>query len=74
MQKIANVSNLRFLFSRNCILSSENSVVKITDVAMGIPAFNEDYVELQGNGGRLAPIRWQAWETTVLVSSNKIIH
>ena len=47
--------------------------MKITDVAMGIPAFNEDYVELQGNGGRLAPIRWQAWETTVLVSSNKMI-
>ena len=56
-------------FSRNCILSSDNSVVKITDVAMGMPAFSGDYVELKGNGGmRLAPLRWQAWETTVLVS------
>ena len=54
---------------RNCILSSDNSVVKITDVAMGMPAFSGDYVEVKGNGGgmRLAPLRWQAWETTVLV-------
>ena len=44
-------------------------MVKITDVAMGMPAFSGDYVELKGNSGmRLAPLRWQAWETTVLVS------
>ena len=43
-------------------------MVKITDVAMGMPAFSEDYVETKANG-RVAPIRWQAWETTVLVSN-----
>ena len=63
----------RFL-SRNCILSSESSVLKITDVAMGMPAFSEDYVEVKGSGGRVAPIRWQAWETTILVSSNRMLH
>ena len=58
----------QLLFFRNCIISCETSVVKITDVAMGMPAFSEDYVETKANGGRVAPIRWQAWETTVLVS------
>ena len=45
--------------------------MKITDVAMGMQAFSEDYVEVEG---KIAPIRWQAWETTVLVSSNWILH
>ena len=44
----------------------DNNVVKITDVAMGISLFNSDYSEVRGRS--CAPIRWQPWETLLLVS------
>lgn len=53
------------LAARNCILTENNSV-KITDVAMGISLFNSDYSQVRGR--RSAPIRWQPWETILLVS------
>ena len=45
----------------------DNNVVKITDVAMGISLFNSDYSEVRGRS--CAPIRWQPWETLLLVSN-----
>ena len=41
--------------------------VKITDVSMGIALFKSDYSEVRGKNW--APIRWQPWETILLVSS-----
>ena len=52
-------------YCRNCLLC-DNNVVKITDVAMGISLFNSDYSEVRGRS--CAPIRWQPWETLLLVS------
>ena len=52
--------------NRNCLLC-DNNVVKITDVAMGISLFNSDYSEVRGRS--CAPIRWQPWETLLLVSN-----
>ncbi len=49
---------------RNCLLC-DNNIVKITDVAMGISLFNSDYSEVRGRS--CAPIRWQPWETLLLV-------
>ncbi len=49
-------------------------MIKITDVAKGIPLFNKDYyVNTRSIGGVSPattpdPVRWQAWETMVLVS------
>lgn len=55
------------LAARNCILTLPNQVVKVTDVAMGISLYNGDYGEVRGR--QRAPIRWQAWETLLMVSS-----
>jgi hypothetical protein len=52
---------------RNCILT-DMSVVKITDAAMGMVQFDADYVELNNDSSAAAPVRWQAWESIVLVS------
>lgn len=60
-----SLSVLRDLAARNCVLS-ESNVVKLTDVAMGIGLFNSDYSEVRGRSHE--PIRWQAWETILLVS------
>ena len=58
---------------RNCIVTDEIALaVKIGDLAMGVDAFADDYSEVQGQG-RWEPIRWQAWETVVLVSHIKFI-
>lgn len=59
-----NKNTLVFIFHRNCLLC-DNNVVKITDVAMGISLFNSDYSEVRGRS--CAPIRWQPWETLLLV-------
>ena len=69
-----HLSNLPLFFlllcsssgNRNCLLC-DNNVVKITDVAMGISLFNSDYSEVRGRS--CAPIRWQPWETLLLVSN-----
>ena len=50
---------------RNCILMENCSTVKITDVAKGISLFNSDYSQVKGR--HCAPIRWQPWETILLV-------
>lgn len=52
------------LAARNLILT-ENNVVKISDLSMGISLFNSDYSDVRGRNN--APIRWQAWETILLV-------
>ncbi len=53
---------------RNCILSDGGGSVKIGDVSMGISLFNSDYSEVRGRS--CAPIRWQAWETILMVGTS----
>ena len=55
------------LAARNCILT-DSGLVKISDLAMGIPLFNADYSEVRGRRSP-EPIRWQAWETILMVRS-----
>ena len=66
-----NKNTLVFIFHRNCLLC-DNNVVKITDVAMGISLFNSDYSEVRGRS--CAPIRWQPWETLLLVRKAAAFH
>ena len=49
---------------------TENNTIKITDIAMGISLFNSDYSEVRGRS--CAPIRWQPWESILLVSDENI--
>ena len=51
------------LAARNCIISN-NGVIKISDVAMGMSEFEFDYADARGNSK--APIRWQPWESILL--------
>ena len=44
---------------------TESNTIKITDIAMGISLFNSDYSEVRGR--TCAPIRWQPWESILLV-------
>ena len=55
-----------FLSFRNCILTDNGRVIKIADLAKGNAAYNNDYSEVRGRQGE--PIRWQAWETILLVN------
>ena len=52
---------------RNCILSDDGSV-KVSDFAMGCSVFASDYSDVGGR--RSQPIRWQPWETILLVRFN----
>ena len=56
------------LAARNCVLT-ENNVVKIGDVAMGMGIFDSDYSEVRGRSHE--PVRWQAWETVLMVRDER---
>lgn len=67
-------SGMRFLESKNLVhkdLAARNCLlgrfytVKVTDIAMCSDLYKKDYCDI---GGRpLVPIRWQPWESILLV-------
>ena len=57
----------RDLATRNCLVG-HHLTIKISDLAMSCSHYSEDYYRIDGQ--TMLPIRWMAWESVLLVSSN----
>ena len=56
-----------FIHIRNCLVGSGYHI-KIGDIGSDNPLYERDYHEMDKH---LVPIRWMAWESTLLVSLAK---
>ena len=62
----------RDLAARNCLIG-QHYAVKIGDLAMSRPVYNNDYHRLDSSG-LLLPVRWAAWESIILVRGTECHH
>ena len=56
----------RDLATRNCLVGT-NYTIKISDFGMSRSLYSTDYYRIEGKA--VLPIRWMAWESILLVSS-----
>lgn len=61
----------RDLASRNCLVG-DLYTIKISDFGMSRSLYSSDYYRIEGKA--LLPIRWMAWESTLLVSTWNLRH
>lgn len=61
----------RDLATRNCLLD-RRLTIKIADFGMSRNLYSSDYYRIQGRA--VLPIRWMAWESILLVRSNRGLH
>lgn len=61
----------RDLATRNCLLD-RRLTIKIADFGMSRNLYSSDYYRIQGRA--VLPIRWMAWESILLVRSNRGRH
>lgn len=56
----------RDLATRNCLVGT-NYTIKISDFGMSRSLYSADYYRIEGRA--VLPIRWMAWESILLVST-----